>query len=188
MKKINKGEFGYIKNRQLLTVIRTVLLFALAVGIYVIGYISTGSNKNLLSIVAILGMLPASKSCVNMIMFLRFKSLPPKLYESFSELNAPFIYENVLTTTEKSYFLPVLLYKNHTIVSYCENKNVDALSIVEKHIKETMKIEKIEVTVKVFKDKEQFIERAKSLNSSMNDEEDMKVMENVYSTIKAVSL
>lgn len=188
MKKINKGEFGYIKNRQILTILRTVFLFAMAVGIYVLGYVNTGSNKNLLTIVAILGMLPASKSCVNMIMFLRFKSLSPDLYESFTEVNAPFIYENVLTTTEKSYFLPAILYKNHTIVSYCENKNNDAQSIVEKHIKETMKIEKIDVTVKVFKDKEQFLERAGSLNSSMNDEEDMKVMEIVYSTLKAVSL
>lgn len=192
MKKIGKGEYGYINRQKIYTIVRTVILFALALGIYAIGYYNTGSNKNLLTIVAILGLLPASKSCVNMIMFLRFKSLDEALYSEFTDLTgrndeAELLFENVLTTTEKSYYLPAIYYKNHTIVSYCENKNSEACAIVEKHLKEAMKIEKIEVTVKVFKDKAQFVERVKGLLLT-EQEDDNAVKNHVYSTIKAISL
>lgn len=192
MKKIGKGEYGYINRQKIYTIVRTVILFALALGIYAIGYYNTGSNKNLLTIVAILGLLPASKSCVNMIMFLRFKSLDEALYSEFTDLTgrndeAELLFENVLTTTEKSYYLPAIYYKNHTLVSYCENKNPEACAIVEKHLKEAMKIEKIEVTVKVFKDKAQFVERVKGLLLT-EQEDDNAVKNHVYSTIKAISL
>lgn len=194
MKKITKGEKGYINNQKIFTVLRTILLFALALGIYAIGYVNTGSNKNLLTIVAILGLLPASKSCVNMIMFLRFKSLKSELAEELSSAAESegepelMLYENVLTTTEKSYFLPAILYRNHTIVSYCENKSNEALAVIENHLKESMKIEKLEVTVKVFKDKEQFIERIRNLVRIQKDENNDSLRDKAYSTIKAISL
>ena len=193
MKKRNKGEYGYIRYQRFFSIIRTVVLFVLALGIYAIGYYNTGSNKNLLTIVAILGLLPASKSCVNMIMFLRFKSLDDGLYSEFYELigsletDNDVLFENVLTTTEKSYYLPIIYYKNHTIISYCENKRDEATSIIESHLKESLKIEKIDVTVKVFKEKNQFIERFKGLLLT-EQTEDPSIKNHVYSTIKAISL
>lgn len=194
MNRINKGEFGYINNRKVLTIIRTFVLFALALGLYFIGYVNTGSNKNILTIIAILGLLPASKSCVNMIMFLRFKSLDAVIFSEFSETansndyDASLIYENVFTTTEKSYYLPALFYRNHTIISYCENKSNEALNTIENHIKESIKIEKIDVTVKVFKDKEQFLDRLNGLVKVEKDEGDDSLRNIVYNTLKAISL
>ena len=195
MKKINKGEYGYINNQKIITIIRTVILFALALGLYFAGIINTGSNKNLLTVVAILGLLPASKSCVNMIMFLRFKSLDKEFYsEIVSVANSLCsddflaLYENVLTTTEKSYYLPVIYYKNHTIISFCDNKSNDALAIIENHIKESIKLERIDVTVKVFKDKDQFIERLKGLIQVEKDEGDDSRLNTIYNTLKAISL
>lgn len=189
-KRIDKGDFGYINNHKIYTIFRTVLFFAMALGIYAIGYVNTGTNKNLLTIVAILGLLPASKSCVNMIMFLRFKSLDKSLHSRLkdSAQGTVLLYENVLTTTEKSYFLPAILYRNHTIISYCENKANEALAIIENHLKESMKIEKIDVTVKVFKNEEQFIDRCIGLCRMEQDDEDKSLLETVYATIKAISL
>ena len=72
MKKIiKKGNFGYLQNRRIYTGLRTLLFFALSLGLYGMGYWSTGTNQNLLTIVAILGCLPACKSAVNFIIFLR---------------------------------------------------------------------------------------------------------------------
>lgn len=45
--------------------------FGVSIGLYVMGYVTTGSNKNLLTIVAVLGCLPACKSLVNLILFLK---------------------------------------------------------------------------------------------------------------------
>lgn len=189
-KRVSKGEFGYINNHKIYTIFRTILFFAMALGIYAIGYKNTGTNKNLLTIVSILGLLPASKSCVNMIMFLRFKSLDKDLYSRLKSQSdtTTLLYENVLTTTEKSYFLPAILYRNHTIISYCENKANEALAIIENHLKDSMKIEKIDVTVKVFRNEEQFTDRCKSICQMEQDDDDKALMEMVYATIKAISL
>ena len=48
-------------------------MFGISLAIYLAGYLTVHSNKNLLTIVAVLGCLPASKSAVSMIMFLRAK-------------------------------------------------------------------------------------------------------------------
>lgn len=62
-----KGAYGYLENRKIYTALRTVLFFLLCVGIYLAGYLTTGTNRNLLTVVAILGCLPACKSAVNFI-------------------------------------------------------------------------------------------------------------------------
>lgn len=192
MKKHKKGEQGYIRFQHLVSSVRTVILFALALGLYAIGYINTGTNKNLLTVVAILGILPASRSCVNMIMFLRYKSLDKALYESLIQAAGDesdnLLYENVLTTTEKSYFLPAMYYRNHTIIAYCENKANEALGNIEAHVKKSLKLDKIDTTVKVFKDRDQFTERLGNMLQMTPDEDDSGLRDTVYSIIKAISL
>ena len=68
---IPKGSYGYIKNHRVVAALRTLLFFGVSIGLYVMGYVTTGSNKNLLTIVAVLGCLPACKSLVNLILFLK---------------------------------------------------------------------------------------------------------------------
>ncbi len=83
-----KGAYGYITNRKKFTALRTALYFAISLSLYVAGYVTTGSNKNLLTIVAVLGCLPSCKSAVNMIIFLRAKGCSAELktkLEGFDE-------------------------------------------------------------------------------------------------------
>lgn len=185
----NKGTAGYINNRKALTIIRTVILYALAIGIYLIGYLTLHTNKSLWSIIAVLGILPASKSAVNMIMFLRFKSLKEQEYQDFEGARGelPVSYENILTTKEKTYYLPVVAYRNHTVCAYMEQEKLDA-SAVENRMRESLKLEKIDATVKVFKNKKQFVERLKALNLLLPDEDDAELRDIVYATIQVISL
>ena len=70
-----KGSKDYIHTQKIYEVVRTVLYFGISLSLFAAGYITTGNRLNLLTVVAVLGCLPASKSAVNMIMFLRCKSL-----------------------------------------------------------------------------------------------------------------
>lgn len=189
MKRRTKGSFGYIRFQQIFTSIRTIVLFAMALGIYFIAYFTLHTNKSLWSIIAVLGILPAAKSLVNTIMFFRFKSLPDSDYSRFAECvgDNELMYENVLTTTEKAYYLPAIYYKNHTLISFCNKKDEDIKKITE-HIKESMKLEKLDVTVKIFSGKDQFIDRLSSLLVTEADENDEACRELCYSTIRALSL
>ena len=65
---MTKGCYGYLTRQKKKEIIKTVLFFALSLSVFAIGYATTGTKKNLLTIVAMLGFLPASKSMVSMIM------------------------------------------------------------------------------------------------------------------------
>ena len=188
MKRKEKGTYGYIRQQQIYTILRTVLLFTLALGLYAIGYVTTGTNKNLLTIIAILGILPGAKSMVNMIMFLRFRSISADAYERYEATGggSHVLYENILTTTQQAYFLPAIFCKNHTVCSFCEKAG--ELKALEDQITETLKQEKIEATVRIFPDERLFIKRLQEmtgLQAVQNDENDR---EEIYKIIKAMSL
>lgn len=68
-----KGTRGYLRTQKNYEIIRTVLYFAISIALFIAGWVSTGSRENLLTIVAVLGCLPACKSLVEMFMYLRYK-------------------------------------------------------------------------------------------------------------------
>lgn len=183
-----KGTYQYIKKQTITELIKTILLFAMALGIFFIGYLTLGTKKSLWSIFAVLGLLPASKSLVGLLMLLRFRSLSSDIYRSLKEAcgNLIPLYENIITTTQKTYFLPVILYANSNLIAYCENSK-DSNKTLSKHIEDVLKRSGHKgITVKIFDEREDFVKRASEMNSNFNSDE---VNPNaVYSTIKAVSL
>ena len=68
-----KGTSGYLRTQKNYEILRTVLYFAISLSLFIAGWVTTGSRENLLTIVAVLGCLPACKSLVEMFMFLRYK-------------------------------------------------------------------------------------------------------------------
>ena len=85
-KKIAKGQYGYITQQKKWSTARTLILFALSLSIFIIGIISTGSKENLLTVVAVLGCLPAGRSAVNTIMFLRARGCSKEAKEKISNV------------------------------------------------------------------------------------------------------
>ena len=60
-----KGTFNYLDTQRKYEIARTIIYFAVSFSLFIAGYITTGTRKNLLTVVAVLGMLPASKSLVS---------------------------------------------------------------------------------------------------------------------------
>ena len=61
-----RGTRGYLRTQKIYEILRTVLYFAISLSLFIAGWVSTGSRENLLTIVAVLGCLPACKSLVEM--------------------------------------------------------------------------------------------------------------------------
>ena len=61
-----RGIRGYLRTQKIYEILRTVLYFAISLSLFIAGWVSTGSRENLLTIVAVLGCLPACKSLVEM--------------------------------------------------------------------------------------------------------------------------
>lgn len=186
MKYVNrglKGTKGYIRKQLTFEIIKTVIMFAMAFGIFLIGYLTLGTKRSLWSVFAVLALLPASKSLVGVIMLARFKSLSDDEYSLFSGKvgSLPVLYENILTTTGRTFFVPVLCCISSDLIAYTQN---DA-DQVKAHLDSVMAKAGHKVSVKVFTDKQAFCKRAEVMRDSLKDDTGSAA---VLDTIKAVSL
>lgn len=82
MKRAVKGNFGYLAARRRWAVARTILYFAISLSLFTAGYVAAGSKENLLTIVAVLGCLPACKSLVDVIMLFRAAQCSQKVRDA----------------------------------------------------------------------------------------------------------
>ena len=180
-----KGTYGYIRKQLIFEIVKTVILFAMALGIFFIGYYTLHTKKSLWSILAVLALLPASKSLVGVIMLARFKSLRADDHERFAKAvgSVPVLYENILTTRERSFFVPVICCGAGTLSAYMPDGDTKA---VKEHLENVLRSAGHSVTVKIFDREEAFCERAAQLSEKISEEG--RTYENIFNTIKAVSL
>ena len=75
MKKTEKGMPGYLNYKRKIEIIRTHAYFGIVIAILLLGYFQTGTKLNLLTVVAIVGCLPASKALVGVITRFPYRSI-----------------------------------------------------------------------------------------------------------------
>ena len=182
-----KGQRGYLDTQKVYEIIRTILYFSFSLSIFFIGWFHLKTRSNLLSILAVLFLLPASKSAVNMIMFLRYKSCDREnadLIDAESgEMNG--LYDCVFTSYEKNYSIAHLVVKGSTICGFSENKDFDEQSF-DKHLNDILAKENYKnVSIKIFNDRKKYLERLQQLKTIDADE---TYTSGILETIKNVIL
>ena len=80
MKKVEKGEFGYLAYKKSRNMIKTIIAFAVVLVIFIIGFIIWKSKNNYLTMLAVVLVLPAAKFAVS------YFVLPVSKYEIISEI------------------------------------------------------------------------------------------------------
>lgn len=187
---VPKGSYGYINNRKKYTALRTVLFFAISAALYISGIIRTGSNKNLLTIVAVLGCLPACKSAVNFILFLRAKGCSDALHEKLAvyEDNAlDVFYDMYFTSYQKNYPISHMALKGSILCGITENPKCSCQE-AEKHLEQMLIQEGIKnVTVNLFSQEEKYIDRLSRL-IDLHVEGDKKKEEDILRLLFSISL
>ncbi len=163
----DKGCFGYIKNRRLWAIIKTILFFGISILLYIAGIKATGSNKNLLTIVAVLGCLPGSKSAVNMIMFLRYKGCSKEVSDAvnkkYTHLHA--LCDLVFTSYDKTFEIHHMAITDKVVCAYTSNAKCD-IAACEKHLQDMLTQNGLkDITVKVFKDLPKYRNRLEQLDA-----------------------
>ena len=184
-----KGQAGYINKQRNFEIIKTLLLFIMALGIFFIGYINLGTKKNLWTVIAILATLPACKSFVGVIMLCRYNSLSKDKIARYKSaiVTLSALYENIITTSEKSYFVPVICCENNTLICLLDKKKDEDIKKLTEHLNFVMNNAGHKVSVKVFDDEKAFLDRAKELFQNFGDVK-LASTESIFNTIKAVSL
>ncbi|NBI90408.1 hypothetical protein D3Z45_07390 [Lachnospiraceae bacterium] len=192
-RKVAKGQYGYLKKQKIWSTARTLILFALSLSIFAIGIKSTGSKENLLTVVAILGCLPAGRSAVNMIMFLRTQGCSEEVMAQIRTASDGMIqlYDMFFTSYEKNYPISHMVINNHVVCGYAENPKMDSQGC-EKHLNTYLKKGGCKsVAVKIFVDLEKYCEGINNLKRQAETEpprkeghltnEEQEILENLLS-------
>lgn len=166
MKKAVKGNYGYIKAKRNRVVIQTITFFAVSFIIFIAGYLFNGTRKNLLTIVAVLGCLPACKSLVNMIMFFKAKGCSQNVMEAIRPYEGHLVgmYDMYFTSYQKNFAISHMVVKNKVILAYTEDEKFDHKAFKE-HLSTMLKQGGFkDITVTSPDDIEKYCEQLKNLN------------------------
>jgi len=166
--KLTKGCYGYLNRQKKVETVKTVLFFALPVAIFLMGYLSTGTRANLLTIVAVVGCLPACKSTVSLVMYWRAGTCSKACHEAISSCGASpegpvLLYDLYLTSYRKNFQVSAMAIKNNVVCGLSEDGKCD-LGAGEAHIGEILGLNGYAgVSIKLFSDAVKFQERVSQM-------------------------
>ncbi|MBE5875309.1 MAG: hypothetical protein E7290_00320 [Lachnospiraceae bacterium] len=156
-----KGDYGYMQRQTKLEIIKTVVFFGLSFGLMLMGYLSTGTKTNLLTVVAVLGLLPASKSLVSMIMYLKVPKYKEEVWQSVEEKKGEVkvLYNLYLTSYKKNFAINAFAIRGNNVIGYTEFEKCD-VEACQTHIQDLAKMNSLSnLTIKIFKEQKKFEER-----------------------------
>ena len=166
-----KGSYEHAKYKRTVDIIITIFLFLLSLGLFVIGYVATGSKKNLLTIVAVLGLLPACKMVVDVIMCFRVKPVEESVREgidaSIGKLYG--LYHMYFTSYDKNFPIDHLVITSNSVIGLCSHPKFDEKLFIT-HLKDYMRKDGIkDITIKIFDDYNKYLNRLSEINN-LDDE------------------
>lgn len=170
-KRIIKGDADYINKKRTRTILITILFFTISLGLFVIGYITTGSKRNLLTVVAVLGCLPSAKSAVNMIMFIRAKGCSKEIQDRINQNVGRLVsmYDMYFTSYKKNFNIAHMIVDNKVIIGFSEDIKCD-FDMCKEHISTILKQAGYKGVKMTFTaDIDKYIEMLKNLNNIQNE-------------------
>ena len=169
--RLGKGEAGYIDQKKKKELLKVILEFGIVLALFITGYITTKTRLNLLTLVAVLGCLPASKAMVGFLMLLPRKSLAKEKVDLVEKKGQHLtkLYDMVLTSYEHVMPVESIVIQGNTICGYATNEKFD-FAYLEKYIRTTLKNNKLDqVSVKMFKDFPAYIARIEAMDNLAAD-------------------
>lgn len=183
----SRGTRRYLATQKKYEIFRTIIYFAISLTLFLAGWIATGNRMNLLTVAAILGCLPASKSAVEMIMFLRFQGCSEEHCREIEAHSGDLtcLYDMVFTSYEKNYVVAHMAVKGNTICGYTQDAQFQEQDFY-RHIDSILKNDHFsDVNVKIFKDLKKYTERLEQMKLLSAED---KITTSITATLKSVAL
>lgn len=173
MKRVKKGNYGYIRSQKMIRFIRSLAALALPLAFFIVGLIlNKGDRKSIYTLVAIVGCIPACMSITSMIMMWMRKPMEEALYKEVSSRagNLTMVYELYLTTYERNLFIDcAAICGEHVAAFTSEKKEKWELNEMQKHVERTLLNNGYKVDVKIFDQKKAFLDRVDTLRERKED-------------------
>ncbi len=170
MWKAKKGEWGYFEAQKRRRFLTTAVLFAIPLLILVTSTIYFGTRRNFMTIVAMVGLVPASMSLVNLIMFLLRKSLPEEEYRTLHEHEGDLTvaYELYMTSEKQNAMVDCIVICGNEIVGLVTDPKTDRRFAAD-HLQKMLRADGYKASVHMLGDIKKFTERMDSLNAHADE-------------------
>lgn len=184
--KVQKGDYGFLFRKKKEEIIRTAVYFGISLLVFLVGFFTTKTKANYLTIVAVLGCLPASKSAVSAIMYGRIRPCSQRFYKEWQEryrgLGSFHLY---FTTYNKNFPISHLYVKGKNLIAFTEVPGISETEF-EEHIQLVLGREgKKGYHVKLYNDEQKYFQRMEQL-LELKEKDDCK--EEILRILHCVSL
>ena len=173
MKRYSKGQPGYRdyhKKKELFKVL--IGTAAIVIQLVFREFAASTELKNVLTVMAILSVLPAANIAVPLIASFKYRSISPVFEEKASAFQDKGIvlYDLIISSKEQLLPMDVLVILSDEIYAYCSAGKTDAAK-AERYIKQMLGRHKLDYKVKVSQDERAFLKRLGSLKPNETNEE-----------------
>lgn len=167
--KIQRGSYGYIRNRKQKKIIGLVVLLVLAAAIFIVGlFLNKFSKANIFTVVAILVVLPWAKVLTAYIVLFPYHTPEKEKYDKIKqfETDGLRIYSDlVITSEEKIMNLDFLVIGNQKVYGVL-GKDKQDLEYINKYLKKGISNQTNGLDVKIVKEFKQFSMLVKGISDS----------------------
>lgn len=163
-KKLERGEYGYLKQRKQGALSGTILMVLIGVGIFITGLLlNKMEGRNLFTVIAITMVLPAAKYFVSYLVLFPYKPVAVETKErlaSYAGEQDTILYDVVFTSSEKVMHLDCIYVTGHQIIGYT-SRTKDKPEKIQEYLKKELQIRGLSYTVYLATEEKQIVNRMK---------------------------
>ncbi len=166
MKRVEKGEYGYVDYKKKTLGLVTLIGFVIVAAIFLTGFLVTRTKNNIATVMAIVTVLPVAKFMVSWLMYVRYKSPDKNEYDKLKTVGDKLMLlsDCVMSCRDKNLYVKYAIITDSCVYCYTENEKFD-IKYFEENVAAFIKASGDVVSVKLIKDFDVFYNRAKSLNN-----------------------
>ena len=175
MQKVSKGQFGYFRYERMRRLLITIITVLLPAAVFVAGIIIYGTEKNLLTVIALVLVIPFAMAFVSLVMVYTHSSIPEEEYREIEEHAGTLMmaYELYVTHEKASTMVDAFAICGNTVVGLVTDKKGDPKFTAD-YIKKVLRSNGIGANVALMTDRKHFLERLDSMNEHAESLRDVK--------------
>ena len=166
MKKAAKGTVGYVQYQRIRRALIMIVMFAIPLVIYFSALKITGTNRNIMTIVAVVGMIPAARFAVSWIMIMLQRKADPQAVRITQETAGMLTHAFELMVTSYDGRLPLdaVVVCGNEIAAVSVNAEKKQIDMMEKHITKILNSNQyFNSNVRIFPDLKHYQDRIRQL-------------------------
>ncbi len=175
MQKASKGRFGYFRYERMRRLLLTIITVLLPAAVFVAGIIVYGTEKNLLTVISLVLVIPFAMAFVSLVMVYTHSSIPEEEYREIEEHagTLTMAYELYVTHETASTMVDAFAICGNTVVGLVTEKKGDPKFTAD-YIKKVLRSNGIGSSVTLMTDRRHFLERLDSMNEHSESLRDVK--------------